>query len=517
MGKDLEEAVEETEYPEMKKSNSLLEKVKETIDKYQMFAIKARIVVGVSGGPDSITLLHLLLQLRDEYELKLWIAHLNHQLRGKEAEEEAKWVRKFASKIGIPLISDSSDVATLAKRERLTLEEAGRMARYDFFERAVARVSANKIAVGHTASDQVETILMRLLKGAGLDGLSGIPPVRGKIIRPLIEILRKDVEEYCEGNGLKFCADSSNSDTSFLRNRVRLDLLPLLSQEYNPQISKILLQTSKNLREDADFIRRKGENEFGNVLRKEGKNKNQRWLVLDGEKLFHLHRALQKRVLREGIRRIKGNLKEISSGHLNSVLDLDGRRGTKQLSLPGNLVIQKQYGDFLIKRGESENVPFARYLVIPGKTDLPQLSLTLETRLISVKPHFFLASSFVDLEEKVVLNKVSGFPEGEVFLDFDKLNPPLFLRNRKEGDRFCPLGMKGSKKIKDFFIDLKIAVEKRGKIPLLLDRGRVVWIVGYRIDERFKVDNNTTRILAIKILKHFFEVEQSSGKDEESK
>ncbi|GAF89464.1 unnamed protein product, partial [marine sediment metagenome] len=199
--------------------------------------------------------------------------------------------------------------------------------------------------------------------------LSGIPAVRGRIIRPLIEIFHKEVEEYCEINNLKFCVDSSNNDTSFLRNRIRLDLLPLLSQEYNLQISKILWQMSKNLREDADFIREKGEKEFGKVLRKERENKNQRWLVLDREKLFRLHPALQKRVLREGIRRIKGNLKEIGSDHLDSVLDLDGKRGTKQLSLPDNLVIQKQYEDFLIKKGESKNIPFVRYLVIPGKTD----------------------------------------------------------------------------------------------------------------------------------------------------
>lgn len=484
----------------MKKSNPLLEKVKKTIEKYQMFTIKARIVVGVSGGSDSTTLLHLLLQLRDEYKLKLWVAHLNHQLRGKEAEEEARWVKIFASKIGIPLISDSLDVATLAKREKLTLEEAGRMARYDFFEHVSNQVSANKIAVGHTASDQVETVFMRLMKGTGLDGLSGIPPVRGIIIRPLIEIFHKEVEEYCERNNLKFCVDSSNNDTSFLRNRIRLDLLPLLSQEYNPQIGKILLQMSKNLREDADLIRRNGEKEFGKILIEEREDKNQRWLVLDREKLFRLHPALQKRVLREGIGRIKGNLKEISSEHLDSILDLDGKRGTKQLSLPGNLVIQKQYKDLLIKRGESKNIPFARYLVVPGKTDLSQLNLTLETRLISVKPDFFLTSSFMDLREKATLDEVSGFPEEEVFFDFDKLKPPLFLRNREKGDRFCPLGMKGSKKIKDFFIDLKIPMEKREKIPILVNRGKVAWIMGHRIDERFKIDNNTTRILAIKIL-----------------
>lgn len=485
----------------MKKSNPLLEKVKKTIEKYEMFTTKARIVVGVSGGPDSTALLHLLLQLRDEYELELWIAHLNHQLRGKEAEEEARWVKMFASKIGIPLISDSFDVATLAKKRKLTLEEAGRMARYDFFEHVTNQVSANKIAVGHTASDQVETILMRLMKGTGLDGLSGIPPVRGRIIRPLIDIFRKEIEEYCQRNNLKPCLDSSNSDTSFLRNRVRLNLLPLLSQEYNPQISKILLQMSKNLREDADFIKRKGEKEFGKIFKKGRENKNQKWLILDTERLFRLHPALQKRVLREGIRRIKGNLKEIDSDHLDSVLNLDGKRGIKQLNLPGNLVIQKQYEDLLIKRGGAKNIPFARYLLVPGKTNLTQLSLILETRLISVKADSFLTSPFTNLKKKVVSDEVSSFPEEEAFFDFDKLRPPLLLRSRKEGDRFYPLGMKGSKKVKDFFIDLKIPMRKREKIPLLVNGGKVACIVGYRIDERFKIDNNTRKILAIRILK----------------
>ena len=483
----------------MKKSNCLVGKVKRTIEKYQMFTTKARIVVGVSGGPDSIALLHLLLQLRDEYELKLWIAHLNHQLRGKEAEDEAKWVGLHASKIGIPIILDSLDVAALAKRKKLTLEEAGRIARYDFFERVSRQVSADKIAVGHTASDQVETVLMRLMKGTGLDGLSGMPAVRGMIIRPLIDIFRMEVEQFCETSNLKFRLDSSNSDRSFLRNRIRLDLLPLLSQEYNPQISKILWQMSRNLTEDADLIRRKGEKEFGKIVRKERKGKNQRWLVLDREKLFRLHPALQKRVLREGIRRIKGNLKEISSHHLDCILELDGKRGMKQLSLPGDLVIQKQYRDLLIRIGESKNMPFARHLLIPGRTDLVQIDLALETRLLPIMPDSLLAPFLMDLRKKTILNETSVFPNEEVFFDFDKLNPPLSLRNRKEGDKFCPLGMKGSKKIKDFFIDLKIPIEKREKIPLLLNRGKVVCVVGHRIDEHFKVDNKTTRILAIRV------------------
>lgn len=483
----------------MKKNGPLLSKVKETIEKYQMFTITERIVIGVSGGPDSTALLHLLLRLKDEYRLGLWIAHLNHQLRGKEAEEETKWVEKFAFECGIPFISDSFDVPALAKRRKLGLEEAARRARYDFFERVANQVCANKIALGHTASDQVETILMRLIKGAGLDGLSGIPPVRGRIVRPLIEIFREEIEDYCKRNNLKPCLDSSNNEVSFLRNRIRLSLLPLLSQQYNLQIKKNLFRMGSILRGDADFIKKEGERKFRTVLKEEIDKKNQRLLVLDVEKLSRLHSALQKRVLREGIQRVKGDLKEISSDHLDSILNLSGERGMRRLDLPGDLVIEREYKDLLIRRGKSENMAFDGYLIIPGKTELAPLGLALETRLISEGSGSLFNS--LSLKEKVNSSKTNDFPEKKAFFDFDKLELPLFLRSRKEGDRFFPLGMRGSKKVKDFFIDLKLPMERRKMVPLLISKDRVVWIVGYRVDERFKVDSNTKKILAIKILR----------------
>jgi len=493
----------------MKENSSLVEKVKETIEKYQMFTSKTRITVGVSGGPDSSALLHLLLRLKDEYRLQLWVAHLNHRLRGKEAEEEAKWVKRFTFALGVPLILDSFDVTALAKRRKLGIEEAARRARYDFLEQVANQVSANKIALGHTASDQAETILMRLMKGTGLDGLSGIPPVRGRIIRPIIEIFRNEIEDYCEKNNLQPCLDSSNRKTSFLRNRIRLNLLPFLSQEFNPQINKILFQMGKILREDADFIKKEGEKKFDMVLKKEGRKKNQRWLILDVEKLFYLHPALQKRVLRQAIQRVKGNLKGINSYHLDSILSLDGEKGVKRVNLPENLVVQRQYQNLLFKRGKFENISFTNSLVIPGKTELTPLNLILETKLLSKESNSPFASldntyfpGFItsSLKDKISSGKTNDFPEKEVYFDFDKLEPPLLLRERKKGDKFCPLGMKGFKKIKDFFIDLKLPLEKRKMIPLLVSKDRIAWVVGYRIDERFKVDSNTRRILKIKIL-----------------
>ncbi len=481
----------------MKNHISLLEKAKKTIEKYRMFPPGAKVVVGVSGGPDSSTLLHLLCRLRSEYDLHLWAAHLNHGLRGAEAAEEAEWVERFAFKLGIPLISDSFDVASLAKEKGLGLEEAGRRARYDFFEDVAHQVAAARIALGHTASDQIETILMRVIKGTGLDGLCGIPPIRGKVVRPLIEVFREEIEKYCQENNLSPCLDSSNREISFLRNRIRLELLPFL-KDYNPQISKALFQLGKILKEDVDFLKEEGEESFKGLLKEEGEKDKQRWLVLDVEKLFRLHPALQKRVLRQAIRETKGNLKGITFEHLVSILKLNGEKGARWLNLPGDLVVQREYKDLLFRKGKPRDISFASSLTVPGKTELPQLNLVFEAELISEVPGSF---SSLTRGGKVKLGEKREFPERQAWLDFDKLVLPLFLRGREKGDRFTPLGMKGSKKVKDFFIDLKVPLQKRERVPLLISKGKVVWVVGYRISECFKVDKETKRILKIRISK----------------
>jgi len=481
----------------VKKHISLLEKVKETIEKYRMFSPDTKVVVGVSGGPDSSTLLHLLCHLKSEYDLDLWAAHLNHGLRGKEAAEDAEWVKRFTFKLGVPLIPDSLDVASLAKEKGLGLEEAGRRARYDFFEDVAHQVAASKIALGHTASDQIETILMRLIKGAGLDGLCGIPPLRGKVVRPLIEVFREEIEKYCEENNLEPCLDSSNKEISFLRNRIRLELLPFL-KEYNPQIGKALFQMGKILKEDVDFLKEEEKKSFKALLKEEGEKAHQRWLVLDREKLSCLHPALQKRVLREAVRETKGNLKGITFNHLVSILKLNGEKGAKQLNLPGDLVVQREYKDLLIRKGKPRDISFASPLIIPGKTKLPQLNLVFETELIS-QP--LLSFSSLTRRGKIKLGEKREFPEKEAWLDFDKLELPLFLRKKEKGDRFTPLGMEGSKKVKDFFIDLKVPSQKRERVPLLISKGKVVWVVGYRISECFKVDKETKKILKIRISK----------------
>ena len=464
----------------MNGKKTFLEKVENTIEKYQMLPLNARVVVGVSGGPDSVALLHLLFRLKSKYNLKLWASCLNHQLRGEEADKEVERVKGFASQLGIPVILESFNVALLAKEEKLSLEEAARRVRYDFFERAAKRVKADKIALGHTASDQIETFLMRMIRGSGLDGLSGIPPVRGKIIRPLIEIFREETENYCQKNSLYICIDSSNKKTYFLRNKIRLHLIPYLCKKYNPRLIKSLFHTSEILREENFYLKEKSEEEFKSLLKK----KDEKCIVLNGEKLSQLHLALQRRVLRKAIQQMKGDLKGVAFEHIASILKLDERKGCKQLDIPGGVVAQREYKNLLIKKAiRKEDIFSPRSLIVPGDTYLPELSIVLKSKIMYNKP-----SSF-------------GKDSNEAYFDLDKMKKPLFLRKRKEGDRFYPFGMQGSKKIKDFFINLKIPREKRDKVPLLISKDEIVWIVGYRIDEHFKIRKETKRILKIKVTK----------------
>jgi len=461
------------------KPGDLLLKVQETIQEHSMLKVGDRVVVGVSGGPDSTVLIHLLCKLKQDYKLNIWVAHLNHELR-KEAKEEAEWVKRFSSQLKVPVVLDSLNVALLAKQKKISLEMAARQVRYSFLERVARKVEATKIALGHTASDQIETLLMRLIRGAGLDGLTGIPPTRGKIIRPLINIFREEIEEYCQIFNLYPCRDSSNQELSFFRNKVRLRLIPFISREYNPQFNQVLFRTADILREERKYLEKTAEKALKKLIieRRNGQ------IVIDAEKLLSsFPLALQRRVIRKFIQEVKGDLKSVSFIHIDEILKLRSDKGTKIINLPGDIFVKREYGRLIAKKGKEKYPSFFSPFTVPGKTILDPIGFLFESELSWKKSSYFSQDPYC------------------IQLDWDKLSGPLFLRGRKRGDKFQPLGMRGEKKLKNFFIDLKVPYQQRDKVPVLVNREKIVWVVGYRIDDRFKIDEYTNKILRIKARK----------------
>lgn len=489
----------------------LLSKVRQTIGRFQMVAPGDRILVGVSGGPDSVALLHLLYTISEEINLSLAVVHLDHRLRDDSFSEAAfvtRVVRDLASSRGgraspvasIPFFPISFDVGRYAEKKKMSLEEAGRRIRYHFFYRVATLWKASRIALGHTRDDCIETLLMNLLRGAGFSGVSGIPPVRGKVIRPLWEISRKEILELLHEKGHDFLSDPSNLSRDFLRNRIRLDLLPLLEQ-LNPQVREHLLAFSGLAREVQELLScsaRSFLNEHG-VL--EGREIQGAWergeessISIPLPPFSSLSRPLQRQVLREAVTLLKGDLEGFRLCHMEEILALLQKRTGKLCTVPGEVQVRKGYGRLtLTHKGSGLQDSFSTgsqevAIIVPGETFLDFWNLRIDARI-------FQASEIPDLP-----SLLASCPGTEAYLDYKATGSSLLVRGRKPGDFFVPLGFKGKKKLQDFFVDLKVDSSLRGAIPLLVSPSEIVWIMGYRADDRFKVTEKTQTILHVRLM-----------------
>jgi tRNA(Ile)-lysidine synthase len=436
------------------------------------------VVLAVSGGPDSVCLLHVLYELKDELHIDLLVAHFDHGLRPAEDESETALVRSLAESLKLPF--ETAKGHLLAKRTRGSREEVARNARYAFLERVRKKREAQKIALGHNLNDQAETILMRLLRGSGPSGLTGIPPCRdGSIIRPLIEIGRPEIENYLKARKLTSVTDSSNLKTDYLRNKIRLELMPLL-EEQQPQLGQLLGQTAEILRDEDDYLEHIAE----------------AWLTRNMELSPHhtfrvpitsflgLPVALRRRVIRNVIGKVKKDLRRISWDHTEAIERLaQAEKPQAALNLPGRLTVKRTY-DHLIFSAQEERKPRPFHYTIdgPGTYDLKEIGRSISVEQIKNSRGLRFRGSAMT-----------------AFLDAEKLRFPLTLRTFKAGDRFIPFGMTGHKKLKDFFVDLKIPLEQRHSTPILCCDETPVWVCGFRIDDRFKVTPETKRVLKTSI------------------
>ncbi len=446
-----------------------------------------KLVVAVSGGPDSVCLLHILLKLRQELDIELHIAHLNHQLRGRESDADAAYVAELARKLRIPATIASRNVKSYRAHHRISLEEAAREVRYSFLAEVAAKEGAERVAVGHTAADHVETILMHLIRGSGTRGLRGLLPINTWlsagtdliIIRPLLELTREETAAYCRRHRLHPRVDATNLSPELFRNRIRHELLPLL-RGYNPQVVEALQRTARLAADDLDFIDKEVARWQDEVTYKEGDA-----VILDRKKYLALPPALQRYLLRSSIESILGNLKDIEARHIEDVLMALKKPAGKVIGLPEGLNFTIEHDRYVLAADTTSTCPFPSLekeyrLKVPGQTSIPGWKIKAS---ITSRP--------------VAKDKIGKAHDFTAFLDFNKTGGTLIVRHRLEGDRFQPLGIKTLKKLNTFMIDARIPRAWRGRIPVVTSPGQIIWVAGWRIDERAKVTARTKKVLRL--------------------
>jgi tRNA(Ile)-lysidine synthase len=451
------------------------------------------LIVGVSGGPDSVCLLHVLAGLREEMGRPLHIAHLNHNLRGKDAEVDAEYVAQLSATLGLPITIDKRDVAAHQAENRLSLEEAAREVRYQFFAEVAQAAGTDQVAVGHTADDSVETLLMNLMRGTGVGGLKGLQPlsvlrtpsgVPLTVVRPLLEVDRAETEAYCREHDLSPRPDPSNLSPRFLRNRIRHELLPWL-RGCNPNVGSALLTTAEILREVEDFLHEQLAPVWNRVVTEEGDH-----LLLDNSAISSLHPALQRLVFREVFRYLLGDLKDIESKHVEKAREALVLPAGKRLTLPKGVTFYVEYGRCLVgtDRSPEPSLPpleGERTIQVPGCTAFP--GWQVETRIENIGELPWAEGSWSD---------PSATP-GVAYFDFETVGDRVTVRGRRPGDRFQPLGMSQPKKLQDFMVDAHIPRALRDRVPLICSSDHILWVMGWRIDERAKVREGTKQILCV--------------------
>ena len=438
-----------------------------------------RIVVGVSGGADSMCLLNVLLELREEYELSLFVVHINHCLRGEEADKEEEFVDKFCREKGVEVHIIRSNVKEYAKERDISIEEAGRMLRYRAFDEECIRKNAHKIAIAHNKNDNAETVLFHLFRGSGVKGMSGIPPTRGAIIRPLLDTTREEIEEWIREKGILYCTDSSNLTFDYTRNKIRHSILPFAQEQINDKSVEHIAMFAQQMRYISDYMNKCYKKEY-----QLARQQTELGVELSIEKLLMLEPIICQGVIKLAIEEVCQIKKDMEQVHVLDVMGLLYKQTGKQVHLPYHIIAKRGYTTLSVERilVKDQRQKSELEIKIPGKLEITEQSLTFEFELLCKK-------------------KSGDMPKNNYtkWFDYDKIRDAVVVRTRRTGDFLQIHRDGGNKSLKSLFIDLKIPQEKREDMYLLASGSHILWIPGVRTSEAFLVDENTTTVLSVNI------------------
>ncbi len=435
-----------------------------------MFRAGDKILAAVSGGPDSVAMLHALHTSSSQLRISLHVAHLNHGIRGEQSNLDEEFVRDLAHEFGLPITVGHVDVPAMRRELRLGEEEAARIARHRFLRETAKSVGANKIAIAHTADDRAETILLNILRGCGVEGLGAMRPVDGTLVRPVIEATRSEIEAYIAQHGLPYRVDESNLDTAYSRNRVRHELIPLLEREFNPEVKAALLRLGEIAGSQSDLVEDLAESSAHALEQRGG---------LDAGLFVNLPRALRFQIVRSEVIRLKGDPVDVTFEQVERVVD--GVRSGDEFTytLPSGRIYASLKAGILrfYEKKQAANVPAFTYeLQVPGETVVPELGLTIRCSVIHNPP-------------------VPRLPEAEAMIDAEAVVGKLCVRSVRRGDRIAPLGMAGTKKLQDVFVDKKVPKAQRARVAVVADDENVLWVVGIVSSEIGKVTDTTRKAI----------------------
>ena len=459
----------------------IFEKVLSTINKHELIQKGDKIVVGLSGGPDSVCLLHILSRLKDKFDLEIYAAHLNHQIRGIEAQKDAFYISKLCEEMGITFFIKSINVPEYCEKNGVSIEEGARKLRYEMFYEVKNNTRANKIAIGHNLNDQAETILMRIMRGTGLQGLKGIEYIRdGVIIRPILDIERSDIEKYCEQNNLNPRIDKTNLESIYTRNKIRLELIPYMKDNFNSNIIESISRMGNSLRSDNDYIENESLIKF-----KEVSNINDDSVEINLSSYINLHNSIKVRILRNSIKHILGDTNFIDQRHIDDILDLeDESKIDKVINLPRGIFVYRKKNSIILTNKEIviEEIEFCYNIPSNGFIKIKEIGTIIETQVVNINKY-----------------KRSKSDKSSKWFDFNKIKGGIVVRNRRSGDKIKLSG--GSKKVKDLFIDIKIPKEDRCKIPIIADSQGILSVGDFRNSEDYKIDEKTKEVLKVSFKK----------------